>query len=154
MSAFSGVFGGSLHLGASSLQGMTSSLHEIASSLQPAVTVCNEMNSSGQTMHYLLMYDVVPDYFDRRASFRAEHLALARTAHTRGELVLGGALADPADGAVLLFKGDSPAAAEAFAAADPYVRHGLVTRWRVRKWATVVGDCAAVALPPELKGTT
>ena len=89
-------------------------------------------------MHYLLFYDVVPDYGERRVPFRAEHLALARAAHARGELVLGGALADPIDGAVLLFRGDSPAAAEAFAAADPYVRNGLVTRWRVRAWATAV----------------
>ena len=102
-------------------------------------------------MHYLLIYDVVPDYVARRAAYRAEHLALARAAHERGELVLGGALADPVDGAVLLFHGDSPAAAEAFAAADPYVRNGLVTRWRVRPWTTVVGDCAAVRLPAEPK---
>lgn len=95
-------------------------------------------------MHYLLIYDVVPDYVQRRTPFRAEHLALARAAQARGELVLGGALADPVDAAVLLFKGDSPAAAEAFAAADPYVRNGLVTRWRVRTWTTVVGDGAAV----------
>ena len=98
-------------------------------------------------MHYLLLYDVVPDYVERRAKFRAEHLALGRAAVARGELVLGGALADPVDGAVLLFRGDSPAAAEAFAAADPYVRHGLVTRWRVRPWTTVVGDGAEVRLP-------
>ena len=104
-------------------------------------------------MHYLLIYDVVPDYVERRAPLREEHLALARAAHERGELVLGGALAEPADGAVLLFQGDSPAAAEAFAAADPYVRHGLVTRWRVRKWLTVVGDNPAVALAPEIMGT-
>ena len=95
-------------------------------------------------MHYLLFYDVVPEYVDRRAAFRAEHLALARAAHARGDLVLGGALADPTDGAVLLFRGDSPAAAEAFATADPYVRHGLVTRWQVRAWATVVGDGAVM----------
>lgn len=93
-------------------------------------------------MHYLLLYDVVPDYVERRAPLRVEHLALARAAHARGELVLGGALVDPVDGAVLLFRGDSPAAAEAFAAADPYVRNGLVTRWRVRPWFTVVGDLA------------
>jgi uncharacterized protein YciI len=91
-------------------------------------------------VHYLLFYDVAPDYMERRAALRAEHLALARAAHARGELVLGGALADPVDGAVLLFRGDSPAAAEAFAAADPYVGHGLVTCWRVRAWTTVVGD--------------
>src|SRR5215210_3723062 len=98
-------------------------------------------------MHYLLIYDAVPDYVERRAAFREEHLALARAARSRGELVLGGALADPVDGAVLLFRGDSPAAAEAFAAADPYVTNGLVTRWRVRTWTTVVGDGAAVKLP-------
>lgn len=99
-------------------------------------------------MHYLLFYDVVPDYVERRAAYREEHLALGRAAHARGELVLGGALADPVDGAVLLFRGDSPAVAESFAHSDPYVRHGLVTRWRVRTWTTVVGDGAAVTLSP------
>jgi uncharacterized protein len=102
-------------------------------------------------MHYLLLYDVVPDYAERRSVYRAEHLALARAAIARGELVLGGALAEPIDGAVLLFRGDSPAAAKAFAAADPYVRNGLVTRWRVRAWTTVVGDLAEVKLPAELE---
>jgi uncharacterized protein len=95
-------------------------------------------------MHYLLFYDVVPDYVERRAPFRAEHLALAQAAFGRGELLLGGALADPVDGAVLVFKGDSPAAAEAFAAADPYVRHGLVSGWRIRLWNTVIGASAGI----------
>ncbi|MDQ3189389.1 MAG: YciI-like protein [Pseudomonadota bacterium] len=97
-------------------------------------------------MHYLLMYDLVPDYVERRALFRTDHLALARAAVARGEAILGGALAEPADQAVLLFSGDSPAAAEAFARADPYVTNGLVTKWRVRPWTTVVGKDAAVAL--------
>ena len=95
-------------------------------------------------MHYLLFYDVVPDYAERRGQFREAHLSYAREAVARGELVLGGALADPIDGAVLLFRGASPKVAEAFAAADPYVRNGLVTRWRVRAWSTVVGPDAAV----------
>ncbi len=94
-------------------------------------------------MHYLLFYDVVSDYVERRAEFRTEHLSLAWQASARGELVLGGALADPVDEAVLLFQGDTPAVAEAFAAADPYVRYGLVRRWRVRPWTTVVGEGAA-----------
>jgi uncharacterized protein YciI len=94
-------------------------------------------------VHYLLIYDVVPDYVERRAPLRDAHLAHARAAVGRGEMILGGALADPVDGAVLLFQGDSPAAAEAFATADPYVIHGLVTRWRVRAWTTVVGAGAA-----------
>jgi uncharacterized protein YciI len=95
-------------------------------------------------MHYLLFYDVVADFPARRTPFRGEHLALVRAAHERGELVMAGALADPFDGAVLVFRGESPASAEAFAAADPYVKHKLVTQWRVRKWATVVGDGATM----------
>ena len=83
-------------------------------------------------MHYLLFYDVVPDYLIRRAPFRAEHLAYAWMAAGRGELILAGALAEPVDGAVFLHQGNSPDVAERFAAADPYVKHGLVTRWRVR----------------------
>jgi uncharacterized protein len=98
-------------------------------------------------MHYLLFYDVVEDYAQRRMPYRAEHLAHARRAVARAELVLGGALADPVDGAVLLFSGASPSVAEEFAKADPYVLNGLVMCWRVREWTTVVGDMAAVSVP-------
>jgi uncharacterized protein YciI len=94
---------------------------------------------TGIVVHYLLFYDVIPDYAERRLPFRAAHLEHARAAHARGELLLGGALADPVDGAVLLFQGDTPAIAESFAAADPYVANGLVTRWAVRTWTVVVG---------------
>lgn len=94
-------------------------------------------------MHYLLFYDVVSDYETKRQPFRAAHLSHARQAVERGELLLGGALADPVDEAVLLFSGTSPAAAEAFAQADPYVLNGLVRHWRVRAWTTVVGEGAA-----------
>jgi uncharacterized protein len=94
-------------------------------------------------MHYLLFYDVVQDYAERRVPLRAAHLALARRAVKRGELILGGALVNPLDGAVLLFRGSSPDVATAFAAADPYVTNGLVTRWRVREWTTVIGPDAA-----------
>lgn len=90
-------------------------------------------------MYWLLFYDVVDDYIDRRAAFREEHLGLAGAAHERGELVMAGALADPPDGAVLVFSGDDSSAAERFAHADPYVRNGLVTSWRVRQWTVVVG---------------
>jgi uncharacterized protein len=99
-------------------------------------------------MHYLLIYDLAPDYLERRGEFRNEHLALAWQAHDRGELVLGGALTDPVDTAILMFQGDSPKAAENFAAADPYVKHGLITRWRVRQWTTVVGETAATPVRP------
>jgi len=91
-------------------------------------------------MHTILFYDVVDDYVERRAALRAEHLELGRQSEARGELVLGGALADPVDQAILVFRGDCPAAVEAFVKADPYVKHGLVKSWRVRKWNTVIGD--------------
>jgi uncharacterized protein YciI len=99
-------------------------------------------------MHYLLIYDVVDDYVERRAPLRSAHIALAQAAAARGELVLGGALANPPDTAVLLFRGDSPRDAEAFAKSDPYVLNGLVKQWRVREWTTVVGRDAEVPLPP------
>jgi uncharacterized protein YciI len=95
-------------------------------------------------MHYLLFYEAAPDYLERRPAFRGAHLEKARAACDRGELILGGALANPVDGAVLLFRGESPEVVEAFARVDPYVVNGLVTRWRVREWTTVVGEGAAV----------
>ena len=98
-------------------------------------------------MHYLLFYDIVDNYAERRLPFRAAHLAHAQKAVARGELVLGGALANPIDGTVLLFKGSSPDAAETFARNDPYVTNGLITKWRVREWTTVVGDLAENPLP-------
>ena len=98
-------------------------------------------------MHYLLFYDVVEGYAERRLAFRGLHLAHARQAVARGELVLGGALANPVDRAILLFRGSSPDVAERFAVADPYVTNGLVTRWRVREWTTVVGPDAAMPVP-------
>jgi uncharacterized protein len=93
-------------------------------------------------MHYLLFYDYVEDYVPKRAPLRAAHLALARKSFERGEMVLGGAYAEPDHGAVIVFRGESPAVAEEFAKADPYVTSGLVTRWEVKKWLTVIGDGA------------
>lgn len=94
-------------------------------------------------MHYLLFYEVSDDYISRRGEFRQAHLAKAWQASDRGELVLGGALANPPDGAILLFKGGSAAIAEKFAESDPYVTNGLVRRWYVREWTTVAGADAA-----------
>jgi uncharacterized protein YciI len=100
-------------------------------------------------MHYLLIYDVVDDYVTRRVPLRAAHIGHAKEFVARGEMVLGGALANPPDGAVLLFRGSSPEAAERFAKNDPYVLNGLVKNWRVREWTTVLGPDAEVPLPPQ-----
>jgi uncharacterized protein YciI/heme-degrading monooxygenase HmoA len=97
-------------------------------------------------MHYLLFYEVDQDYASKRAPFREQHLKKAWEASERGELVLAGALATPMDGAVLLFRGDSPEVAERFAKTDPYVVGGAVKRWYVREWATVVGETASTPI--------
>ena len=97
--------------------------------------------------HFLLFYDFIPEYLERRVPLRGEHIKYARAAQARGELLLGGALADPVDSAVLLFVGESRAVAERFAEADTYVRNGLVKSWRVREWTTVVGEGAATPVP-------
>jgi uncharacterized protein YciI len=99
-------------------------------------------------MHFLLFYEKAPDHAEREAPLQAAHLAHVLAAVSRGELMLGGPLADPLDGSqALLFRADSATTAESFATADPYVVHGIVSRWRVRPWQTVVGEGAAMPLP-------
>ncbi len=98
--------------------------------------------------HFLLFYEFGDDYLERRGAFRSEHLRLAWEAQARGEFLLGGAYADPADGAALLFRCESAEVPQQFAAADPYVKAGLVKAWRVRTWTTVVGEGASNPVRP------
>jgi hypothetical protein len=90
-------------------------------------------------MYYLMLYDVVDDFVNRRAPFRNDHLKLVRQAHERGELMLAGALSEPVDGAALVFRANDSLIPERFAREDPYVKNGLVKQWRVRSWNVVVG---------------
>ena len=88
--------------------------------------------------YYVLIYNVIDDYVSRRVPYREEHLRLAREAQNRGELLLGGALAEPVDKALLIFRVNDPAIIEAFVHSDPYVKNGLVTRWEIRPWTVVI----------------
>ncbi|MET9295315.1 YciI-like protein [Streptomyces sp. NPDC003077] len=97
--------------------------------------------------YYVLEYTLVDGYAERRPAHRAEHLQLARAAHERGELLLAGALGEPLDRALLVWDTEDATPVEEFAAADPYVRHGLVTRWTVRPWTVVVGGRTDGAAP-------
>lgn len=101
-------------------------------------------------MHFLLFYTYVPDVLERRPQFRGAHVKHARESIARGELILGGAFADPVDGAVLFFSAPGKDRVETFARTDPYVTSGLVTAWNVREWTTVIGKDAAHPLPPGL----
>lgn len=99
-------------------------------------------------MHYLLFYEKSPNHAQRERPYQATHLDYVKAAARSGDLVLAGSLADPIDGAaLLLFRADSPTVAERFAAGDPYVVHGIISRWYVRAWTTVVGADAAMPLP-------
>jgi uncharacterized protein YciI len=98
--------------------------------------------------HFILFYDYVPDYLERRGPLRAAHFAHARPFEARGELFIGGACTDegPPMG-VIVFKVADRTAVEDFARADPYVTNGLATRWRVREWTTVIGRDALTTVP-------
>lgn len=89
--------------------------------------------------YFALHYDVVSGFAERRLPFREAHLRMVREAHEHGRLMMAGALGDPPDGALLVFRADSPEPIEDFARADPYVRAGLVQAWRVRPWTVVIG---------------
>jgi uncharacterized protein YciI len=89
--------------------------------------------------YFVLFYEVVDDMVTKRVPFREEHLRLIREGHGRGEILMGGAVGDPPDGAVLIFRGESPSIAESFAKRDPYVKNGLVTNWTVKPWTVVAG---------------
>lgn len=93
-------------------------------------------------VYYALSYEVVDDYVERRAQYRQEHLGIAKEAYDRGDLILAGAVGDPVDGALLIFRSDDPTVAEDFARNDPYVLNGLVTHWQVKPWNVVVGGDA------------
>ncbi len=88
--------------------------------------------------YFTLTYEAVDGFTEKRMPYRPEHLQLARDAEARGELVMAGALSDPA-GALLVFNADDASVAERFAETDPYVTGGLITRWTVRPWTVVIG---------------
>jgi uncharacterized protein len=88
--------------------------------------------------YFLLIYHVVDDYVSRRGAFREVHLRLARAAYDRGELLLGGALANPVDQAILVFRSSNQAVVEEFVGNDPYIANGLVSKWEIRPWTVVI----------------
>jgi uncharacterized protein YciI len=99
-------------------------------------------------MYWVLLYDYVDDYLERREAFRQEHLALAEAAHRRNGLRLAGALDRPPTGALFVFEADDVSVVEDFVRADPYVGNGVVRNWRIRPWNVVVGDTKDATASP------
>ena len=87
--------------------------------------------------YFALMYDVVDGFVEKRLPHRPAHLQMIHDAQARGEIVMAGALGEPPDGALIVFRAEGPDVVERFAKADPYVTSGLVRNWRVRPWAVV-----------------
>ncbi len=92
--------------------------------------------------YYVLFYDVVDDYLERRAPFREEHLNLVQRLYEQGAILLGGALADPADRVLIVFHTENTDVIDDFIHRDPYVKNGLVAGWKVRPWTVVIGNVA------------
>lgn len=97
------------------------------------------MTDTSIVRYFVLIYEVVDDYATKRLPYRAQHLRLAAEFRRRGEFVMGGAIGDPPDRALLIFHGDR-SVAEGFAARDPYVQAGLVQRREVQPWAVIPGE--------------
>ena len=100
-------------------------------------------------LHAVLEYTYAHNYLESREQYRADHLRAGWEAVERGELLLGGAVGEGPFTGLLIFTGENPVeAAEAFAAADPYVINGVVTSWTARPWTTVLGNEAAAPVRP------
>lgn len=89
-------------------------------------------------MYYLLFYDLIEDYLEKRTPLRSLHFDHVNQALAKGHFVMGGAF-NPTDQACLLFKVDDISIIEEFAKTDPYVLNGLVAKWTIKEWTVVIG---------------
>lgn len=101
--------------------------------------------TASSPMFYLLFYEKGPDFAERQSPWQIAHRDHVVKAADRGDLLLAGSLGDPVDGsAVLVFRTDSQKIVEDFAAADPYVINGIISRWSIRPWDVVAGSARSV----------
>src|SRR5947209_5694320 len=95
------------------------------------------MAQSVLPVHHILFYDYVPDIVQRRGPYREGHLAAIAAEQQAGRVIMAGALGDPPHGAAIVFGDAAVDEIEAFVAADPYVRAGLVRGHRIELWTVV-----------------
>lgn len=89
-------------------------------------------------MHYLLFYKTVDSFIEKRTAYRLEHLDLVKDHVAKGQIVMGGAMAEPADEALIVFECEDEAIPTSFVENDPYVQHGLVISWNIRPWNVAI----------------
>ena len=78
---------------------------------------------SDPVRHHCLFYDYVEDAVEKRAPYRADHLAHAPHGRRKGRIVMAGALGKPPHGAMFVFLVDDPERIEEFRRRRP-VRRG------------------------------
>ena len=92
-----------------------------------------------KTARFALLCTLADGVEETRVRVRAEHLAYVQ-AHAE-EIVLGGPLLGD-DGRpemmLILLASETREAAEAFAASEPYGRHGVFSEVRLRPWSQVI----------------
>ena len=88
---------------------------------------------------FAVLYQYVPDMQSRRDPHRAAHLAWLRRLAADGVVLLAGALQDPIDGAILVFRGESALAVRRLLLEDPYASAELISLVTVRPIGLAVG---------------
>ena len=97
------------------------------------------MAAASPPIYHLLTLDYVEDILEKRDPYRADHIAGAKAAEADGKVVLAGALQNPTDAGVFVFKDCDEAFVDAFVKADAYDKAGLVPGYTIRPWMIVVG---------------
>mmetsp|Transcript_7094 Transcript_7094/g.11570 ORF Transcript_7094/g.11570 Transcript_7094/m.11570 type:complete len:141 (+) Transcript_7094:81-503(+) len=96
---------------------------------------------SAPPKRYLLNYEYIPDVLDKRGPYREGHLGLAKEMAEAGTCVSGGPFTPPGsdvpNGALFVFT--TKEAAEKFAAEDPYIDGGIVTKSTISEWTVAIG---------------
>jgi uncharacterized protein len=88
----------------------------------------------------LMFYEIAADGLARVEANQAAHAARLEAFHARGELLMAGPYGEPPVGALGVFA--NRAAAEAFAAGDPFVLDGVVGRVTFHAWNEVLAPTA------------
>jgi uncharacterized protein YciI len=96
--------------------------------------------------YFILFYKTIDDYKEKRAPYRSLHFEYIKDYIKRGEIIMGGALENPADEAIIIFHCSDRSVAESFAKSDPYVINGVISSWRVREWNEVVKEKISLEL--------
>lgn len=100
-------------------------------------TVAMAASGSPEPIYHVLQYTYVPDILERRDPYRAEHLQGAKDMAAERKIVMAGALTDPVDGAIFVFRNVGRDEIEAFVKKDPYVVNGLVPEYHIRPYMVV-----------------